>query len=233
MQTDSTPAADLTPAEQEAIARAEAEAIRLGEQDDVDADSSPEFVTDDELFGPNDEADERLVDAAMREYGLDGVETLPEVGEDLVDVDEDDTTKRVLRHPGDPTAEEYETRRVDHFPYRSWCPHCVNGKATGRPHKPRNADRDAMPQLGFDYLHGSESLALASGEEEIIKILVAKCHSSKCIFAHVVPQKGVDTTLYAVERLKRDVMWLGHTRIVLKSDNERAILAFWPYCAPR
>ena len=74
-------------------------------------------------------------------------------------------------------------------------------------------------------MHGSESLALASGEEEIIKILVAKCHSSKCIFAHVVPQKGVDTTLYAVERLKRDVMWLGHTRIVLKSDNERAILA--------
>jgi hypothetical protein len=68
-------------------------------------------------------------------------------------------------------------------------------------------------------------LALESGEDEIIKILVAKCHASKCIFAHVVPQKGVDTTLYAVERLKRDVMWLGHTRIVLKSDNERAILA--------
>ena len=40
---------------------------------------------------------------------------------------------------------------------------------------------------------GSESLALASGEEEIIKILVAKCPASKCIFAHVVPQKGVDT----------------------------------------
>ena len=114
---------------------------------------------------------------------------------------------------------------MDHLPYRSWCPHCVNGKATGRPHKPCGTDKDAVPQLGFDYLHGSESLALASGEEENIKILVAKCHSSKCIFAYVVPRKGVDITLYAVERLKRDVMWLGHTRIVLKSDNERAILA--------
>ena len=179
MRTDSTPVADLPPAEREAIARAEAEAIQFGDHDADDADSSPEFVTDDELFGPNDEADERLVDAAMREYGLDGVETLPEVGEDLVDVDEEDTTKRVLRHPGDPTAEEYEVHRVDHLPYRSWCPHCVNGKATGRPHRPRTADRDSVPQLGFDYLHGSESLALASGEEEIIKILVAKCHSSK------------------------------------------------------
>ena len=80
MRTDSTPVADLPPAEQEAIARAEAEAIQFGEQDDADADSSPEFVTDDELFGPNDEADERLVDAALREYGLDDVESLPEVG---------------------------------------------------------------------------------------------------------------------------------------------------------
>ena len=35
----------------------------------------------------------RFVDAAMREYGLDDVETLPEVGEDLVDVDEEDTAK--------------------------------------------------------------------------------------------------------------------------------------------
>ena len=108
MQANSVPIADLPPAEREAIARAEAEAIQFGDQDADDADSSPEFVTDDELFGPNDEADERLVDAAMREYGLDGVETLPEVGEDLVDVDEEDTTKRVLRHPGGPTAEEYE-----------------------------------------------------------------------------------------------------------------------------
>ena len=52
----------------------------------------------------------------MREYGLDGVEILPEVGEDLVDVEEEDTTKRVLRHPGDPAAEEYEAHRVDHLP---------------------------------------------------------------------------------------------------------------------
>ena len=70
-----------------------------------------------------------------------------------------------------------------------------------------------------------ESFALAPGEEETVKILDAKCHQSKCVFAHVVPQKGLDPVLYAVERLKRDVIWFGHTRLVLKSDNERAILA--------
>ena len=29
-------------------------------------------------------------------------------------------------------------------------------------------------------------------ESKQVKILVAKCHATKCIFAHVVPQKGVD-----------------------------------------
>ena len=224
MDSRPTPVADLPPAEQEAIARAEAEAIPFGEQGHPNADSSPEFVTDDELFGYNDDADETLVEAALREYGLDGVESLPEVGEDLVDVDESAEVKRVLKHPGDPTAEEYEAHRVDHLPYRSWCPHCVAGKATGRQHRSIR-DRPLVPQFGFDYMHSSDGNALGMGEEEIVKILVAKCHHSKCVFAHVVPQKGLDPTLYAVERLKRDVMWLGHTKLVLKSDNERAILA--------
>ena len=39
-----------------------------------------------------------------------------------------------------------------------------------------------------------------------------------------MPQKGVDADRYAVERLVRDIQWLGHTRVILKSDNEKAIL---------
>ena len=56
-----------------------------------------------------------------------------------------------------------------------------------------------------------------------MKIIVAKCQMTKCVFAHGVPQKGLDPKLYAVERLKRDVLWLGHNRVILKSDNEHAI----------
>ena len=76
--------------------------------------------------------------------------------------------------------------------------------------------------FGFDYLHGAEK---KEDGDDLIKILVAKCHMTKCLFAHAVPQKGIDPENYAVERLKRDVLWLGHTRIALKSDNEQAILA--------
>ena len=59
----------------------------------------------------------------------------------------------------------------------------------------------------------------------MVKILVAKCHMTKCLFAHVVPQKGMDPQSYAVERLKRHILWLGRSKIILKTDNEHAIMA--------
>ena len=71
------PMADLSPEEHEAIARAESVTIQAGEQRSDDNDSSPEFVTNDELFGYNDDAEEKLVDAALREHGLDNVGSVP------------------------------------------------------------------------------------------------------------------------------------------------------------
>ena len=56
-----------------------------------------------------------------------------------------------------------------------------------------------------------------------MKVLVAKCFNTKCVFAHVVPQKGVDPERYAVDRLVKDATWLGHSKLVLRSDNEPAI----------
>ena len=47
---------------------------------------------------------------------------------------------------------------------------------------------------------------------------------SKAIFAHMVPREGVDADGYAVVRLMEDVKWLGYTKILLKADNEKAIV---------
>ena len=38
---------------------------------------------------------------------------------------------RILPDPGQPTQKQLEDYRIDHFPYRSWCPECVAGRATG------------------------------------------------------------------------------------------------------
>ena len=72
--------------------------------------------------------------------------------------------------------------------------------------------------MGFDYLMGAH--IIEDGQQEEVKILAAKCQFTKCVFSHAVPQKGIDPQLYAVNRLKRDVLWLGHNKIILKSDNE-------------
>ena len=42
--------------------------------------------------------------------------------------------------------------------------------------------------------------------------------------AHTVAQKGVDADGYAVVRLVEAVKWLGYIKVILKSDNERAIV---------
>ena len=57
-----------------------------------------------------------------------------------------------------------------------------------------------------------------------LTLLVAKDSLGKAVFAHVVPQKGVDPAHYSVDALIKDIAWLGYTRLSLRSDNEPAIL---------
>ena len=45
------------------------------------------------------------------------------------------------------------------------------------------------------------------------------------MFAHVVPVKGLGADRYAVEKLRRDIIWLGYRRIIVRTDNEPAIVA--------
>ena len=97
-----------------------------------------------------------------------------------------------MKDPGQPTAEEVAEHNIDHTPYRAWCPSCVKARGIGTPHR-RRRDEQEVPVFGFDYLSATE----AEGE---VKILVAHCQYTKCVFAHVVPQKGVDAERYAVER---------------------------------
>ena len=59
----------------------------------------------------------------------------------------------VLRDPGAPTSKDIEEHNVTHIPFRSWCPHCVTGKAQDRPHRmKKEAQMDKqVPEIVFDY----------------------------------------------------------------------------------
>ena len=152
-------------------------------------------------------------------------------GDDDPDLDfrcEECAPLRRLPDPGQPSQSEFEDHRITHWPYRSWCPYCVSGRATGERHCKHACGNRSVPVFSFDYLLVTKNKILIAGEpieeEIILKIIVAKDSSSKAIFAHVVNKKGVDEQGYVVQRLAEDIRWLGHKRIGLRSDNENAIL---------
>ena len=149
--------------------------------------------------------------------------------------EEDLQPQKVLSTPCMPSAEEVELHRtLGHIQYRPWCDECVEGRGREMGHAAgRRSDR-TVPIISFDYLFISKSGVFArsewamQGEQEGQKILLVRetpagvgRHS---VFAHCVPQKGSDEAGFAVDCITRDIEWIGATRVILKSDQERAIV---------
>ena len=152
----------------------------------------------------------------------------------LVDADElgegEGAPCRHQPHPGDPTPAQRAAHRAEgHIPFRSWCRHCVEGRATGEQHRQRTGTR-AVCVFGFDYCFYGPGCRVFTREEaetsaeEMMKVLVVRDSRGKALFGHVVPQKGVDQDQYAVDLLIEDLKWLGWMRVSLRSDNEPAII---------
>ena len=76
-----------------------------------------------------------------------------QVGHEVIELDEEEeecAPRRVAPDPGEPTAEEREEHRIDHLPYRCWCPHCVMGRGLGEQH--RRGPECKIPTISFDFL---------------------------------------------------------------------------------
>ena len=61
-------------------------------------------------------------------------------------------------------------------------------------------------------------------DEEALKLLIVKDSFSRAVFAHAVPKTGVDDKRFAVDFIVDDVLWIGYAKVILKSDNETAII---------
>ena len=54
--------------------------------------------------------------------------------------------------PAAPSAEEWRTHRLTHWPYRSWCPICVSARAVDDGHRLRGPPRESDgPEVHWDY----------------------------------------------------------------------------------
>ena len=142
---------------------------------------------------------------------------------------EEATVARPLPTPDTPTRSEVLDHCVTHTPYRSWCKHCREGRGRESPHSSHQHGPRAAPTVSFDYAYVGDkgeivSREQAETEEGSVTILVVRDSATKAVFGHVVPQKGIDAKQFAVDELVKDIVWLGHTKVMLKSDNETAIL---------
>ena len=130
-----------------------------------------------------------------------------------------------------PKQSEVDDHNVDHLLFRSWCVSCAEGKAAGKQHR-SDGPEGQISRFAFDYMFVTrdrlivrEELTEEDKNKILLKILVAKDSKRLALFAHVAIKKGVDEDCYAVKRLAEDIERLGYTRIILKSDGERAIVS--------
>ena len=74
-------------------------------------------------------------------------------GEDVVIRDEDVEKVRVAPSPQLPSAEEVEEHRLTHYPFRSWCRECIEGRALGerRGQGDHGLRGKLIPTIGIDY----------------------------------------------------------------------------------
>ena len=81
------------------------------------------------------------------------------------DIDDDEAIGRPVKLPRDfrkPTKQEVLEHLPSHWPFRSWCKHCLAGRAVGAHHKTRTDEerefaRSGVPTISLDHCFlGSE-----------------------------------------------------------------------------
>ena len=127
-----------------------------------------------------------------------------------------------------PSISEIRQHKTTHVPYRSWCDECVEAFAREWPHLHREGPNGrTIPVIHMDYACLTEKGLFKVDdltEEERKHAVVAYCAGSRSPFMHVVPSKATSMDKFAAERIVEDIVYLGHTRVILRSDNEPALL---------
>ncbi len=173
------------------------------------------------------------------------IEDAPEEGEVSIEdeSEEDAADLKNATEVASPSAVDVERHRVTHYPFRSWCKQCVMGRGVGRGHA-KSASESSASIVGMDCFYitkggvrrregaskelsgeGAGAITQARAKGEVLECLLVRCLESKNVFGHVVPQKGDDDDHYYAKLAAADIEWLGHTKIVIKIDNGRAIVA--------
>lgn len=133
------------------------------------------------------------------------------------------------------TQSERDDHELTHATNRSWCEHCVNGRGIDMKHSSADQEGRGIAIVGFDYMFVTGSNVYSRVEwseceernvdaKDVLKVLVVRDFKSKALFAHAIRCKGADVEGFAVQCVVDDFKWLGCSKVILKSDNERPIV---------
>ena len=142
---------------------------------------------------------------------------------DVVDIDDDVTVQKAVAMPSpiQPSQAQLDAHNLTHWPYRSWCPHCVAARRQNSPHlRSTSATRRTIPLLVADYCF------VRDHEDKVLaKVLVAKLEPSNLLLCTVVDEKGVNEA--AVARLSQFIKESGYSHIAYRSDQELPLRALF------
>ncbi len=147
--------------------------------------------------------------------------------EEETDSEEEGQEAKVRREEELPSKEEVRKHMATHVPFRSWCPFCVAGKAKNNQHRKQEKEDERIPTVSVDYMYMNDDREREGRKDRDdrelgMPIMVIKDRKTRAVYAHVVPAKG--NNQHAVKKLSQTLGELGHKKMILKSDQEPAMI---------
>ena len=143
--------------------------------------------------------------------------------DDEVSGDEGTVTRapRGLSEPYEPTPLERARHNLTHWPYKSWCDHCVRARRPNSHHRhvPSSSER-SLPVFVSDYCFLRDSR-----DEDTAPSFVGRLYPTRAVYGAIVTEKGTGDEL-AVKLLANFFKENGRVNLVYKSDQESALKAF-------
>ena len=143
--------------------------------------------------------------------------------DDVVDIDDDTVVQnaKAMPEPILPSQAVVDAHNLTHWPYRSWCPHCVAARRPNTHHRrnPSSARR-MVPLLVADYCFVRDN-----DDKQLCKVLVCKLEPANLLLSIVVDEKG--NAEHSITRLAQFIKDSGYMHIVYRSDQEPSIRALF------
>ena len=114
------------------------------------------------------------------------------------------------------SKEAFDAHQLTHLPFRSWCDHCVKGKAVDDAHRPRIDTHRGEAKKGMDYYF----LARATDPQHAKAVLNCLDFQSGAVFSAMVVKGGDPYALAAALEANK---FTGRTRLIIMGGQENVV----------